>query len=202
MPRNLLSVALVLLFAATATAGKYNPTLSVGDAAPKAPALHGIDGKEYALVAGQEPQVTVLAFTCNTCPYAVDYEDRLNALAKSLEKHAVRLIVVNANSGKRDDLDAMRERAKEKKFTFTYVKDADGKAGHAFGATRTPEFVVLDRDNKVVYLGAMDDDSSGKNVRQHYVEDAVAAALAGKQPDLTETPPIGCNIKYPRERRE
>jgi peroxiredoxin len=200
MTRNLLSIALCLV-TATATAGKYNPTLSIGDTAPKAAALRGIDDKEHAIIAQETPQVTVLAFTCNTCPYAIDYEDRLNALAKSLEGQPVRLIVVNSNSGKRDDLDSMKARAQEKKFAFTYIKDEDGKVGQAFGATRTPEFVVVDRDNKVVYLGAMDDDASGKNVKHRYVQDAIAAALTGEPPTVAETPPIGCLIKYPRERR-
>lgn len=201
MTRNLLPATLVLLFAATATAGKYNSVLSIGDSAPKVPALKGTDGKQHAIVPSKDAKVTVVAFTCNTCPYAVDHEDRLNTLAKSLNEQPVRLIVVNSNSGERDELDAMKERAKEKAFAFTYVKDETGAVGQAFGAIRTPEFIVLDRDGKVAYLGAMDDDPSGKNVKQHYVQDAVAAAIAGKPPAVAETPPIGCSIKYSRERR-
>jgi len=201
MPRYLPNAALILLITATAAAGQFNPTLSIGDAAPKVPALPGTDGKEHAIAAGPEPKVTVVAFTCNTCPYAIDYEERLEALAKSLDDQPVRLIVVNSNTGKRDDVEAMKERAKEKSFTFTYVKDADGKVGQAFGATRTPEFIVLDRSAKVVYLGAMDDDPGGKDIKHHYVQDAITAALSDKKPAVTETPPIGCNIKYPRERQ-
>jgi peroxiredoxin len=193
--------AIVLTCVLPAMAGKYNPTLSIGDAAPQWKSLPGTDGKAHSPAESKDAKVVVLAFTCNTCPYAVDYEERLIALARSLEGKPAQLLVINCNSGKADALDAMKARAKDKGFSFPYLKDETGTVGKAFGATRTPEFVVLDENRKVVYLGAMDDDASGKKVTAHYVEDAVAAALAGKAPTVSETPPIGCNIKYPRERR-
>lgn len=200
MPRFVLA-ALLLALAVPASAGKYNPTLSIGDAAPAWEALPGADGESYSAEAFKEAKVLVLAFTCNTCPYAVDHEERLVALAKSFEGKPVRLVAINCNSGDGDSLDAMKERAKEKGFAFPYLKDEAGAVGKAFGATRTPEFVVLDGERKAVYLGALDDDPKGKAVETRYVEEAVRAALDGAAPAVAETPPIGCGVKYPRERR-
>lgn len=191
------------LLAATlpAVAGKYNPTLSIGDAAPRWEALPSVEGETYGPADARQAKVVVLAFTCNTCPYAVDHEDRLNALAKSWDDKPVQLIVFNCNRGRPDGLDAMKQRAKEKSFAFPYLKDGSGAVGKAFGALRTPEFVVLNEDRQVVYLGALDDDPDGKAVKRRYVEDAVSAVLAGKRPSIEETSPVGCLVKYPRDRR-
>ncbi len=151
----------VLAFSLPAFGGKFNPALSIGDAAPVIEALPGIDGERHALAGPKETKVVVLAFTCNTCPYAVDHEDRLNALAKSFKGKSVQLLAINSNSDKTDDLDAMKAHAKEKRFAYPYLKDETGVVGKAFGATRTPEFVVLNEKREVVYLGAMDDDPDG-----------------------------------------
>lgn len=200
MPRLVLA-ALFLTLSSPALAGKYNPTLSIGDAAPAWETLPGADGENYSSESLGDAKVLVFAFTCNTCPYAVDHEERLVALAKSFEGRPVRLVAVNCNTGEKDSLDAMKERATEKGFAFPYLKDETGAVGKSFGATRTPEFVVLDGDRKVVYLGALDDDPKGKAVKTRYVEDAVRAVLDGTAPGVAETPPIGCGVKYPRERR-
>lgn len=201
MRRLLVAVAL-LAVALPASAGKYNPTLSIGDPAPAWEALPGADGETYAPESFQKMKVLVVAFTCNTCPYAVDHEERLVALAKSFEGQPVRLVAINCNSGEADSLEAMRQRAEERGFEFPYLKDETGAVGKAFGASRTPEFVVLNEERKVVYLGALDDDPKGKDVKARYVEEAVKAALENGAPAVAETPPIGCGVKYPRERRQ
>ena len=200
--RRILLTSILLAVTIPVLAGKYNPTLSIGDPAPEWKDLTGVDGMHHSPPDAETARVIVLAFTCNTCPYAVDYEDRLVALAKTFEKQPVQLIAINSNSGKADELKAMQTRAEQKRFTFPYLKDDDaGAVGKAFGATRTPEFVVLDEQRKVVYLGALDDDPDGKNIERRYVEEAVRAILDGHAPEITETPPIGCAVKYPRIRR-
>jgi thiol-disulfide isomerase/thioredoxin len=148
-------------------------------------------------------EVVVVCFTCNTCPYAVDYEDRLIALAKKFaaEGGKCALVAINANRVKGDLLPAMQERATAKGFNFPYLHDETQQVARSYGATYTPEFVVLNKDRKVVYLGAMDDSPDGTHVTKHYVEDAVAAALAGKQPTVAETPAVGCAVRYVRERK-
>src|SRR4030095_14798786 len=111
------------------------------------------------------------------------------------------LVAINANLVKDDLLPAMQERARAKGFHFPYLHDATQQTARSYGATYTPEFVVLNKERKVVYLGAMDDSPDGKAVTQKYVEEAVAAALAGKLPTTTETPAKGCAVRYVPDRK-
>ena len=118
-------------------------------------------------------KVIVVVFTCNSCPYAVAYEDRIADFVKRRcsEKDAkVALIAINVNKVKADLLPAMKERAKKKKFRFPYVFDESQKTAKDYGATYTPEFFVLNRDRKIVYMGAMDDSPNPKNVKRQHVE--------------------------------
>jgi len=185
-------------------AGKYNPVLDVGDQAPTWDKLPATDGKSYSSDSFQDKQVLVIAFTCNSCLYAVDYEDRLNQLAKkySTKDSPVAVIAVNVNLVPADSLEKMKERATEKQFVFPYLFDQSQKIGQEFGATRTPEFFVLNKERKIVYMGAMDDSTDASKVRQNYVSEAIEATLNGKQPETTETIAIGCNVRYKRIRRK
>ncbi|HEX5103915.1 MAG TPA: thioredoxin family protein [Pirellulaceae bacterium] len=195
---------LAMLLPAVAGAGKYNPVLKIGEPAPDYSGLEGIDGKQHALKDLAEKQVVVVAFICNTCDYAKDAEERLIALADKFaaEGGKCALVAINPNLIKDDLLPAMQERAKLREFNFLYVHDGEKQeTAKAYGITYTPEFVVLDKDGKVVYLGALDDDPDGKKVTTRYVEDAVAAALAGKQPATAETPARGCAVRQPPRRR-
>ena len=198
-----LSILLTAFITATAWAGTYNKQLSIGDAAPAWRELDGADGGKHSLADLADKEVIVVCFTCNTCPYAVDYEDRLIGLAKKFAAEGKRgaLVAINANKVKDDLLPAMTERAKSKGFNFPYLHDATQQVARSYGATFTPEFVVLDKERKVVYLGAMDDSPDGKQITKRYVEDAVAAVLAGKAPPTTETPAVGCAVRYVRERK-
>src|SRR5207237_7632030 len=96
------------------------------------------------------------------------------------------LVAINANKVKDDLLPAMEERAKSKGFNYPYLHDETQQVARSYGATFTPEFVVLNKDRKVVYLGAMDDSADGKKITKRHVEDAVEAALAGKTLAATE----------------
>lgn len=201
---TLLVAALVMSLALPAMAGKYNKTLSIGDQAPDWNGLEGVDDQRHALKDFGDKEVVVLCFTCNTCDYSVDHEDRLNALAKKFADEGGKcvLVAINPNLVKEDLLPEMQERAKAKGFRFPYLHDASRQqVAQSYGATRTPEFIVLNKERKIVYLGALDDSPDGKKVTRQYVEDAVAAALAGKTPETTETPPIGCAVRYMRERK-
>lgn len=196
-------VLILLLMGVSAEAGQYNPVLKIGDPAPDWSGLEGTDGKKYALSDFKNKPVLVLCFTCNTCPYAVDCEDRLIALARKFasEGGQAALVAINANLVQDDLLPAMRQRAEQKGFNFPYLHDATQAVAKSYGATYTPEFVVLDASRKVVYLGALDDSPDGKKVTRRYVEEAVAAALAGRTPEVRETPAVGCAIRYVRARQ-
>ena len=202
---TLLGVALLAtcgLGVAPAVAGEYNPTLSIGDPAPAWGGLPGTDGKTHALADRRAMKVVVIAFTCNSCPYARDVEDRLGSLAKTYAEQDVAVVTVNCNAGESETLDQITARAEAEEFPYASLKDEAGLSADAFGATRTPEFFVIDGDHKIVYMGAFDSNPEGKpnpdKATKTYVEDAVRAVLAGEKPAVTQTPPIGCLIKRPR----
>ena len=201
--RPICLIVIALLLPSAALAGKYNPTLSIGDAAPDWQGLPDTFGEPHSLAGLKDREVVVIAFTCNSCPYATDVEDRLIALAKRFNAEGkCALIAINANKVAEDLPPQMKERAEAKGYNFPYLFDETQQVAKAHGASYTPEFVVLDKQRKVVYLGAFDDSADGKNVQHKYVEDAVAAALAGKTPVIAEMPAKGCAVRYVKERRK
>lgn len=204
MQRVILSLVILVASAALAEAGKYNEVLSIGDAAPAWKELEGVDGKRHALSDLADKEVVVVVFTCNSCPVATDYEDRILAFSKKFAgpKGKVGLVAINVNKIAEDQLPKMRERAEAKGFDFPYLYDATQQIGRAFGANFTPEFFVLDRDRKVVFMGGMDDSSQADMVKANFLVPAVEAVLAGKPPETAEAPAIGCRVRYERERRK
>ena len=185
-----------LAICGTATAGQFNAVLSIGDQAPKWENLEGVDGKRHGWDEVAGAKCVVVAFTCNSCPYARDVEDRLIELTKEFPESEMRLVAINVNVVKDDSLDAMKQRAKEKAFPYPYLHDPSQKIAKDFGAIKTPEFFVIDAAGKVVYMGALDDSPDGKSVTKRYVADAIRAAISGTKPETTETVPIGCRVRY------
>lgn len=201
-PRCAAAGCLALLVAANGLAGTYNPDRSIGDIVPPWSDLPGTDGRRHAWTDVADRDAVVVVFTCNTCPYAIDYESRINAVA---ERHAgpqsrVAVVAINANALAEDALPAMRARAEAKGFSFPYLRDDSQAVARSFGAVRTPECFVLDRQRRIVYMGAFDDASDGVKVTRRYVDDAVAAVLAGRAVEVAETPPVGCLIRVARRR--
>jgi thiol-disulfide isomerase/thioredoxin len=145
----------------------------------------------------------MVVFTCNTCPYAHDYEGRINELAKKYagDEGKVAVVAINVNKVKGDLLPDMIERAKEKGLVYPYLYDETQQIAKTYGAMRTPEFFVLNPTRKVVYMGAFDDNTKEAAVTKHHVEDAISAALREEVPTTAETPPVGCAIRYERTRR-
>ncbi len=200
------SFVLYLLMCASGQAlpaGEFNEVLSVGDTAPAWADLPGTDGKKHSLAELKDKDVVVLAFTCLSCPTAVDYEDRINALAK---QHAgpdgkVAVVAVCVNLVEADRLPKLQARAKEKDFAFQFLSDESQKIAKSYGAVFTPEFYVLNKDRHIVYMGAMDDSTDAAKVQHKYVEAAIAASLKGEKPAVTETVARGCRVRYARERK-
>ncbi len=219
---------IVCMVGSTAMGGKFGRTMDIGKPAPAWKDLPGVDGKQHSL-SDLKHEVVVVVFTCNSCPYATDYEDRIiefvNKFCAVQEKKAadagnkvtvedagektsnkktlapVALVAINVNKVDADLLPAMKLRAVKKKFSFPYLFDETQQIAKDFGAIWTPEFFVLNKERKVVYMGAMDDSTDAKKVSKHYVQDAVMATLAGKVVDVAETPAIGCQIRWERRRR-
>jgi peroxiredoxin len=201
MFRVILFLAAILLSTPYSDAGQYNQVLSIGDAAPAWSDLVGVDDQEHSLADLSDSKVVVVVFTCNSCPYAVDVEDRLLALHQKYADLGVALVAINVNKVENDLLPAMKDKAEEKGFRFPYLFDESQQIAKQYGAIYTPEFFVIDQKRKVLYMGAMDDSPDGKKVTNAYVPKAIEAALAGKKPEVTETPPIGCRVRYERVRR-
>ena len=197
IPTLLLTALLLALAAAPAGAGKFNKKLNIGDAAPTWEELVGTDDKKHSFTDFKDADALVVVFTCNSCVVAEGYEERLTAFAAECNKPGskVGFVAINVNTGKADALPAMKERAAKKKFGFTYLYDPSQKTALAYGALFTPECFVLNRERKVVYMGAFDDKPGG-GPKTKYVELAVAAGLAGKPADPAETSAAaGCKIK-------
>lgn len=200
---SLLSAAAVVLSGNLLDAGQFNPTRNVGDQITGWTNLPGTDDQKHSLADLKAFDVVVVVFTCNSCPYAVDYEDRINGLAKKFSESKTSAIVVAINSNKieADLMPAMKKRATEKSFAFAYLFDEAQEVAKQFGAVRTPEFFVLDKERRIAYMGAFDDNTKADLAKQKFLEDAVAATLANKPLTTKETAPVGCLIRFDRKRK-
>jgi len=204
--RYLIIVALCLTHGllASGTSAEDGPVqLKIGDEAPSWKDLVGTDDEKHSLTDLTDKQVVVICFTCNSCPYSVDYEDRMIEFYRKFRerKEGIALIAINANIKPAERLDRMKERAKAKAFPFPYLMDETQEVAASYGANFTPEFFVLNKDRRIVYMGALDDQTQADKVEQRFVELAVEAALKNELPATTTNPARGCSIPYKRTKR-
>ncbi len=178
------------------------PRPAVGDAILEF-TLKNVDGKMVSLSDYREGKGCIVIFTCNHCPYAKAYEQRILELDRDYKPKGFPVLAINPNDAKRspeDSFEHMVKRAKDKKYTFPYLHDETQEVARAFGATRTPHVFVLHRQNDnwiIAYIGAIDDNTEDAGaVKKAYVRNAVDALLQGKQPEITQTKAIGCTIKW------
>jgi peroxiredoxin len=175
---------------------RLKTALTIGQAGPEFAGLIGADDKPHGLAEYKDAKLIVLAFTCNHCPVAQAYEDRLLALQKDYGPKGVQVVAVNVNNLPADRLDEMKKRAKQRGFDFPYLYDSTQKIGRAYGATVTPHVFVLDQQRKIAYMGAVDDNQQVEQVKTHYLREALDALLAGKRAPKEVTQQFGCGIKY------
>ena len=191
---------LVLLMAAVVmvSAACSNPVaaLDIGDAAPDWSGIIGTDDAEHALSDYADVKLIVIVFTCNHCPVAKAYEDRLVALQNDYRAKGVQVIAVNVNNLPADRLDKMKERAEAKGFTFPYLYDPTQEMGRDYGATCTPHAFIVGKERKIAYTGAIDDSIKADKVQKPYIRDALDALLEGKDPPEPQTKQFGCSIKW------
>lgn len=196
---RILGILMVVGFLAAFTA---IPTgYKVGDIATDF-SLKNVNNKQVSLKDYKDAKGYIVIFTCNHCPYAVAYEDRIIALDRKYSKLGYPVIAINPNNPakqKADSFEKMQQRAKEKSFTFPYLLDEGQKIYPQYGATKTPHVYVLQKTkkgNQVKYIGAIDDNyEDAAAVKQKYVENAVDALLKNKEVAVKETKAIGCSIK-------
>lgn len=166
--------------------------------------LKNIDEKSVSLADFSSSKGVVVVFTCNHCPYAIAYEQRLIALHNRYAPQGYPIVAISANDATKypqDSFEQMQVRAAQRGFPFAYLYDESQAIAHAYGATRTPHVFVLSRTSngewETVYEGAIDDNWQQANaVKQHYLEDVLDALLAGSPSPIRETPAVGCTIKW------
>lgn len=174
----------------------------VGDAV-KDFKLKNIDGKFISLKDMKDAKGAIVVFTCNTCPYAQAYEQRVIDLHNKFASAGYPVVAINPNDPNvqpGDSFDKMVERARDKKYPFAYVMDETQDVAKAFGATRTPHVYLLQKKGdqfEVAYIGAIDDNTEdGSLAKNKYVELAVDALNKGQKPVTNFTKAIGCTIKW------
>ncbi len=180
------------------TANLVGQGYKVGDVAQDFSLLN-VDGKKVSLADYKEAKGFVITFTCNHCPYAVFYEDRLIELNNKYAPLGYPVVAIMPNDPEvkpADSYNNMKLRADEKGFTFPYLYDEGQKIYPIYGATKTPHVYLLDRDRVVQYIGAIDDSPKDEaEVEETFLADAIEALIAGKKPDPATTKAIGCSIK-------
>jgi peroxiredoxin len=201
-----LVVTALCVMSLTLFSGFTNPSsdgFKVGDIASDFNLKNAIDDQLVSLKSLGEVNGYIVTFTCNTCPYAVMYEDRLIALHKKYAPLGYPVIAINPNDPDvqpGDSYAAMKTRAKEKAFPFKYLFDDGQNVYPDYGATRTPHVYLLDKNRVVRYIGAIDNNAqSASAATEHYVEDAIAALQGGEDPNPNFTKAVGCTIKVKRQ---
>jgi peroxiredoxin len=178
-------------------------TLSLDQPAPDFD-LPGVDGKRYSLASFADDRLLVVVFSCNHCPYVTGSEDRMIAFARYYAPRGVAFVAINSNETDNhptDSFEHMVRRAKEKQFPFPYLRDESQSVARAYGALRTPHYYLFDKSPsgqwRLRYTGRMDDNprNPGRETT-HELADAVDALLAGREPPVRATNPIGCNVKW------
>ena len=178
----------------------FTESLPIGSLLPKGDTrLKDISGKEISLKDVKNENGLLVMFSCNTCPYVIKNQERTKAIAAYAQKMNIGVILLNSNEGNRDGGDsyeAMQQYAKEQQYTFHYAVDRDNVLADAFGANRTPECYLFDKELKLVYHGAIDNNpGDGDNVSRKHLQIAVDELAAGKDIAIKETRSVGCGIK-------
>jgi peroxiredoxin len=161
--------------------------------------LPGVDGRTHSLEEYADAPVLVLVQSCNHCPYVLAWEGRINALQREYADRGVRIVAISSNDVEAypaDSFERMVEHAREAGYEFDYLYDESQEVARALGSERTPECFVFDADRRLVYHGLIDDNREEPLVTQRYLRDAIEAALAGEEPPVADTTPVGCTVKW------
>ena len=172
-------------------------SITIGDTAPDF-SLPDTEGSDHSLAG--DGQVTVLAFTCNHCPYALAWHQRLLDAARDYADRGVRVLMVNPNDAGRypaDSFEAMKERVGgDGGWPAPYLRDESQEVARSYGAKTTPDVFVVDAEGKLRYRGAPDADYNDPSQGGAWLREALDALLEGREPERAETEPVGCSVKW------
>jgi peroxiredoxin len=174
--------------------------LAIGAQAPEFE-LPDTDGTRWSASDGAAAPATVVVFTCNHCPYALAWHERIVQAARDYAEPGVRFLAINSNDAERyprDSYEAMKQRVASEDWPMPYLYDESQDVARAFGAKATPDVFVLDADGRLRYRGAPDADYGDPGQRAAWLRDALDAVLEGREPSRPETTPVGCSIKWKR----
>ncbi len=212
--RNILAVVAAVLFMAGLgfSASEKVETLRIGQQAPDFN-LPGVDGRSYRLADFADADVLVVLFTCNHCPTAQAYEERIIKLTADYKNKGVAVVAISPNDPKAvrldelgysdmgDSLEDMKTRAKDMGYNFPYLYDGDSqRVSLAYGPARTPHIFIFDRQRKLRYVGRIDDSEKPRLVKSRDARNAIEALLKGKKVAVERTGTIGCSIKWASKR--
>ncbi len=172
--------------------------IGIGESAPTLE-LPDTEGNATSLPAPGETQASVVVWTCNHCPYALAWHERLTAAAREYAERGVRFLAINSNDAERypaDSPQAMAERYDAEEWGMPYLYDASQEVARAFGARTTPDVFVFDSELALRYRGAPDPDYQDPAQGAAWLRSALEALLSGSRPDPAETEPVGCSIKW------
>lgn len=194
------NLIVILMITAVIPAMAVTGTIGIGGKATLTNVkMNDVSGEKFSLADVTKENGLLVMFSCNNCPFVLQWEDRYNELKTWADSHNVGMIVLNSNYGNRDGVDSfeeMKKRAREQNYNFPYVVDEDSQIANAFGGQTTPHVFLFDNNMELVYKGAIDDSyKSAKDVKQAYAKDAVASLANGQKVAVAETKPVGCSIK-------
>lgn len=175
-----------------------NPGTPLGERAPEFK-LSDTTGQLHSLADAADAPATVIYFTCNHCPYAIAWEERLHAVARDYAEQGVKVYAINSNDGERypaDSYAAMQERVSSEGWSHPYLHDASQDVARAFDAKTTPDVFVLDSELRIRYRGAPDADYQDPTQNAQWARDALDQLLAGEEVTQPETAPVGCSVKW------
>ena len=173
-------------------------SISIGEVAPDF-ALPDTEGRRWSVASYDGAPATVVVFTCNHCPYALAWQDRIAQVANDYAARGVRVLAVNANDGERypgDSLEAMRDRVSREQWAIPYLRDESQEVAREYGAKVTPDVFVLDAESRLRYRGAPDADYDNPREQAEWLREALDAVLDGSTLERAETKPVGCSIKW------
>jgi hypothetical protein len=179
---------------------RTNDPLPIGSPLPKAEVkMKDISGADVSFTDAMKKNGLLVMFSCNTCPVVKRYQSRSNEVCKYAMDKQVGVILLNSNEAYRDNGDSyddMKDYAKANGYTWNYVLDNNSSMADVFGANRTPEIFLFNGDGKLVYHGAIDDNSDSPDgvTRKHAII-AIDEIVAGKEVSMKETRSVGCTIK-------
>lgn len=202
MKKGMVAVATGFMAVAVTAAAWYTPgnAVEIGDAIPASQVpMMDVSGETTFLRQEMGANGLLVVFSCNTCPFVLQWEDRYNPLFELCEKNDIGMVLINSNEAKRsgdDSFEAMKEKAKAEGYKMKYLVDEGHKVADAFGARTTPHIFLFSQHAKLAYRGSIDDNSEYPDqVENRYLEDAINAMLADKPIDPNTTRSIGCSIK-------